>query len=406
MCDTLCAPGPHGMVFAKNSDRPPGEVQITWPFSRRTSAGCTLRTQYLSIGDTGAHAALLSCPTWLWGAEHGVNEHGLAIGNERVSTTHDAKAAPAALIGMDIVRLALERARSADEAVEVITGLLETYGQGGIADAAHQDAYDSSFLIADPSQAFVVETAGKDYAVAPFPTGVAISNRLMLGTEWTRASDGVATGEDFDRFRDHGENTEFADVRLAASRRFLADSGPGGLTAAATVAHLRDHGSGPWGAPGTLGPVEPPPGRVGPHSSGVTVCMHVRDVVVTTASMIAELPRAVADGAPVRVFVAAGSPCTSIYVPAFPRTADGPPPFVPPELSGQDLWEAADALRSVVEADPEALPVLRETLTPVEDELWAEADDVLERPDLWAQVGASWGTRALHAVRSCIPSSA
>ena len=169
MCDTLCAPGRRGMVFAKNSDRPPGEVQITWPFGRRASAGCTLRTQYLTIGDTGAHAALLSCPTWLWGAEHGVNEHGVAIGNERVSTTHDAAAAPPALIGMDLVRLGLERARTAEEAVEVITGLLATCGQGGIADAAHHEAYDSSFLIADPSEAFVLETAGAEYAVARVP---------------------------------------------------------------------------------------------------------------------------------------------------------------------------------------------------------------------------------------------
>src|SRR5271167_1230643 len=153
MCDTLCGPGPRGMVFAKNSDRPPGEVQIAWPFGRRASAGCTLRTQYVTIGDTGAHAAFLSCPTWLWGAEHGVNEHGVAIGNERVSTTHDAAAAKPALIGMDLVRLGLERSRSAAEAVDVLTGLLETCGQGGIADRAHQEAYDSSFLIADPSEA-------------------------------------------------------------------------------------------------------------------------------------------------------------------------------------------------------------------------------------------------------------
>ena len=106
-----------------------------------------------------------------------------------------------------------------------------------------------------------------------------------------------------------------------------------------------------------------------------------------------------------RVFVAAGSPCASIYVPAFPRTAAGPPPFVPVELSGEDLWHAADALRRLVEADPEALPVLRETLEPVEDELWAEADDVLEDPSRWAEVGESWGGRALDALRSCIPSS-
>jgi len=258
MCDTLCAPGRRGMVFAKNSDRPPGEVQIAWPFARRTSNGCTLRTQYLSIGDTGAHAAFLSCPTWLWGAEHGVNEHGVAIGNERVSTTHDATSAAPALIGMDLVRLGLERARNAAEAVDVLTGLLETCGQGGIADAAHQEAYDSSFLIADPSQAFVLETAGSDYAVAPFPAGAAISNRITLGAGWTRASSGLAPGDDFDRFRDPKEDTAYADVRLAASRRFLASAASGGLTPAATAAHLRDHGTGPWGAPGTEGPVRSP----------------------------------------------------------------------------------------------------------------------------------------------------
>jgi secernin len=402
MCDTLGAPGPRGMVFAKNSDRPPGEIQIAWPFGRRSSAGCTLRTQYLSIGDTGSHATFLSCPTWLWGAEHGVNEHGVAMGNERVSTTHDAASAKPALIGMDLVRLGLERSRSAAEAVDVTTGLIEAYGQGGIADAAHQEAYDSSFLIADPSHAFVIETAGADYAVASFPAGVAISNRISLGTRWTRASAGLAPGDDFDRFRDHGAETEHADVRLAASRRFLDSAPPGGLTPAATAAHLRDHGTGPWGAPGSEGPVFLPPDRVGSDRRGVSICMHVRGLSATAASMIAELPAALADGAPLRVYVAAGSPCASIYVPAFPRTAAGPPPFVPLELSGEELWHAADTLRQVVEADPTALPVLRETLTPVEDELWAEADDVAEFPARWADVGASWGRRALDTLQSCI----
>jgi hypothetical protein len=130
--------------------------------------------------------------------------------------------------------------------------------------------------------------------------------------------------------------------------------------------------------------------------------MHVRGHSVTAASMIAELPPGLAEGAPLCVYVAAGSPCASIYVPAFPRTAAGPPPFVPFELSGEDLWHAADALRQLVEADPGALAALRETLKPVEDELWAEADDVSEDPARWADVGGSWGARALHALQSCI----
>ena len=411
MCDTLCAPGSSGMVFAKNSDRPPGEVQVAWPFGRRSSAGCTLRTQYLRIGDTGAHATFLSCPTWMWGAEHGVNEHGVAIGNERVATTHDAAAAAPALTGMDLVRLGLERARSAAEAVEVITGLLDVCGQGGVADAAHQEAYDSSFLIADPHGAYILDTAGSDYAVAPFPGGTAVSNRISLGTGWTRASRALRPGDDFDgRFRDATEDTAYADVRLAASRLFLDSAPPGGLTAAAVAAHLRDHGTGPWGAPGAGaggdgGPVVPPPARVGDDSSGVTVCMHVRQLCVTAASMIAELPAALDDGAPLRVFVAAGSPCASIFVPAFPRTADGPPPYVPLELSGQELWHAADAVRRRVEddPDPDVLAEVRATLQPVEDELWADADDVFGEPDRWGATGASWGSRALDALRACIP---
>jgi hypothetical protein len=228
--------------------------------------------------------------------------------------------------------------------------------------------------------------------VARFPAGVAISNRITL--------------DDFEQFRDAEENTAYADVRLAASRRFLAAADSGGLTSAATAAHLRDHGTGEWGAPGTDGPVHEPPRRAGTDGSGVSVCMHVRDLSVTAASMIAELPSDLADGAPLRVFVAPGSPCASIYVPAFPRTAGGPPPYVPFELSGEDLWHAADALRRLVEADPAALPAIRDRLKPVEDELWAEADDVLGDPGRWAEVGGSWGGRALDAVRSCIPSSA
>jgi secernin len=389
MCDTLCGPGVGGMVFAKNSDRPVGEVQLAVPFGRRPTAGCILRTQYLSIGDTGAHAALLSCPTWLWGAEHGVNEFGVAIGNERVATVHDAAQAPPRLIGMDLVRLGLERARSAAEALDILVDLLTTHGQGGIADAAHAEAYDSSFLIADPVQAFVLDTSGTDFAAAPFPRGTAISNRLSVGSDWTRGSPDLGDGDDFGRFRDPDAPTDSADLRLAASRRFLDGqrAGAGGLTPAATAAHLRDHGNGPPGAPG----------------AGAGVCMHLPGRSVTAASLIAVLPPDLAAGAPLRAYVALGSPCVSIYVPAFVRTAAGPPPFVPRELSNEALWWAADALRQRVEADPAAIGAIRHVLDPVEEELWFEAGEIAETPDRWPDVAGSWGGRALAALQSCAP---
>ena len=354
MCDTLCAPGPRGMVFAKNSDRPPGEVQVAWPFGRRASAGCTLRTQYLAIGDTGAHAAFLSCPTWLWGAEHGVNEHGVAIGNERVSTTHDAAAAKPALIGMDLVRLGLERARTAAEAVDVMTGLLEDVRPG-----RHRRRRPPGGL------RLLVPRRRSDRRVRPRHGGLRLRRRALprrhrhLQPHHRSATSGPAPRAASRRATTSGASATpprtpgYADVRLAASRRFLDSVARGGLTAAAIAAHLRDHGTGPWGAPGARRVrSDAPPQGVGDDFSGVSVCMHVRGHSVTAASMIAELPRGIADGAPLRVYVAPGSPCASIYVPAFPRSVAGPPPFVPVELSSEEVWHAADVVRQRVEGDP------------------------------------------------------
>jgi hypothetical protein len=305
---------------------------------------------------------------------------------------------------MDLVRVGLERAKTAEEAVEVMGALLETHGQGGIADAAHQEAYDSSFLVADPDQVFVLDTAGSEHAAASFPAGTAISNRLSLGSEWGIASASLAPGEDFTRRYDAGRDTRYADVRLAASRAFLRAGPPGGLTPAATAAHMRDHGRGPWGAPRARLDAEPvpPPAQVGEDLSGVSVCMHVRDLAVTTSSMIARLPHRAGRDASLRAWVAAGSPCVSVYVPCFPRAASGPPPYVPLELSGDELWNAADRLRRRVEADPGALLEVRRVLDPVEDELWAEADEVADHPSRWAPTGAAWGARALHAMRTAL----
>ena len=109
MCDTLCVPTADGMLFAKNSDRPPNEAQVVESYAARPGGG-SLQTQYLTIPDADAAALVGSRPTWLWGLEHGVNEHGVAIGNEKIWTIDDPRAAPPALIGMDLVRLALERA--------------------------------------------------------------------------------------------------------------------------------------------------------------------------------------------------------------------------------------------------------------------------------------------------------
>src|SRR5712691_7895570 len=200
MCDTLCVRTNGAMLFAKNSDRHPDEAQVVEWHARR-AAGAALRTQYLTIGDPGAHAFLGSRPMWLWGVEHGVNEHGAAIGNEKIWTVDRPREQPPALLGMDLVRLGLERARSADEALTVLTTLLERNGQGGSGEPHRDEPYFSSFLLTDPDGGFVVETSNRTWAARAIGAGAAISNRISLATDWTCASPDVAPGSSFDDYR-------------------------------------------------------------------------------------------------------------------------------------------------------------------------------------------------------------
>jgi secernin len=389
MCDTLCAVGRGRTLFGKNSDRPPGEAQPVRAFPMR-EAGGLVRTQYTELDDPGARAMLGSQPDWLWGFEHGLNEQRVAIGNEAIYTSDDARSAPDELIGMDLVRLGLERSENADDALAVMTQLLERYGQGGVCVEETGERYFSSFLIADPRKAWVLETSGRTWAAKEIEDAAAISNRVTLREDWSRASGDVEPGADFDRWRDPGAPTGHADKRLAASTACLS-RGAAGLGAADLVAHLRHHGERPWGAPGTAASDwSPPPTELLADGTGVTVCMHVRGLSNTTSSIVAELPEDPAR--PLRAWAALGSPCCSLYVPVFP------PLGVPPELGDPRTWAAFAALRDRVEADGDTLGPIREALGPLETELWQEADEAAAGPGAREAFVASVWPRVAEAL--------
>ena len=369
MCDTLCLRTRGGMVFAKNSDRPPDEAQVLLPHAAR-AAGPTLDTQHLRIGDAGAAALVASHPTWLWGAEHGLNEHGVAIGNEKIWTVDDPHAQPAGLLGMDLVRLGLERGRDADDALAVITAALEAHGQGGSGEHGKDEPYFSSFLVVDARGGWTIETSGRTWAARPVDDGTAISNRVSLGADWTRASENVAPGDDFDRWRAPDTPTWIADHRLAATRACVARRSLGAPdgTVADVVATLRDHGRGPWGAPGTAedqSATHPVPALLDAPTEAerVSVCMHVRNYQATTASLVVDLRV----DTPSRAWACLGSPCASVYVPFFP-------PDVPVVLRDPAEWHRFAALRERVETEPDGLEAVRSALGPIERELWDAAD--------------------------------
>jgi secernin len=353
MCDTLCVRTSGAMLFAKNSDRHPDEAQVV-EWHERRAGGDALRTQYLTIDDPGAYAFLGSRPMWLWGVEQGVNEHAVAIGNEKIWTIDRPRDQRPALIGMDLVRLGLERARTADEALTVLTTLLERHGQGGSGEPHRDEPYYSSFLIADPGAGFVLETSNRTWAAKPIGAGAAVSNRISLGTDWTHASADVAPNTDFDSYRRLSMPTVIADPRLAVTRAAVAR---GEVTTPADLARtLRSHGPDRDGS--TL-PVE-----ADADGNGFTVCMHRREMLSqTTASMIAELR----PDAPPRAWVCVGNPCVGVYVPTFGSA-------VAPELADAGTWARFARLRDRVEADPSELAAVQAALTEVERDLWADAE--------------------------------
>jgi secernin len=143
MCDTWIALRDATLdgkvIFAKNSDRPIFDCQplLLRPRQEWTS-GSLIQTGYVTLPQVETtYAHLGSSPYWCWGYEEGMNEWGLAIGNEAIYTRplrdaitqyRQGRPVQPGLLGMDLIRLALERCTHAAQAVELMGQLVETYG--------------------------------------------------------------------------------------------------------------------------------------------------------------------------------------------------------------------------------------------------------------------------------------
>lgn len=355
MCDTMVVPpsSPGGaMLFAKNSDREGDEAQAIEIIPRRTHApGALVHATYLSLPQVYETAALMICrPYWMWGAEMGVNEHGVAIGNEAVFSRLPPGDGPA-LTGMDLVRLGLERARSAEEAAATMILLIERHGQGGNGGHSHRFSYDSAFLIADATSAFVLETAGRHWVLARVTGPRAISNAYSIGSRFDRVSADAKSvardnnwwteGETFDFGAAFGEKLKgwaARGRRRAARARALLSGGVDGPARLMNI--LRDHGP-------TGGRDHWRPGGFLPD----TICAHgnagpARRAAQTTMSLVAVLDRTL----PVIWSTGGSAPCTGLFRPFFIE-AGMPRPEPPPTARADErcLWWRQERLhRSVI----------------------------------------------------------
>jgi secernin len=368
MCDTLIATklaATNGIaVFGKNSDRPPNEGQhIAYFPAARYPLNSRVKCTYIEIPQAEkTNGVLLSKPYWMWGAEMGVNEYGLVIGNEAIYSKVPANKEPA-LLGMDMLRIALERAVTPREAVQIIVDLLEQFGQGGnCASKSDGEAmyYHNSFIMANAVDAWVLETVDKQWAARQIKDVYSISNCLTLGNQFDIASPRLVelavqkgfskSAEKFDYAKDYSDFL-FTNFGKGRARRSMTvnslEQNKGNVSVQSMMETLRHHNDENF---------DPQTTRL----TSVDVCMHAGfgpiHISQSTASMVVHLD----ENTPTIFATGTSAPCTSIFKPIWMDTAStldiGPLPTAKAD-SNSIFWSHERLHRATLLNYPERIKV-------------------------------------------------
>jgi secernin len=341
MCDTIAVVRKDGVWFAKNSDRDANEAQILeWHSGAEHADGAALQCTWVEIPQVRrTNAVLISRPFWMWGAEMGCNEHHVVIGNEAVFTKQ--LYAKSGLTGMDLLRLALERSDTAEQACDVIESLIAEHGQGGGCGHEHRAfTYHNSYIVADPSTAFVLETAGKFTAREQVDGVRTISNGLTIPGFAEKYTDGLRTRVCSARGR------QWRTQIMARKTR----------TELHLFSALRDHGQRYAN-----------PRYRWINGSMIAPCMHAGGVIAasqTTGSWVTFMPR---KGEPRHWATATAAPCTGLFKPI---RIDQPIDLgSPADVADDSLWWRHERFHREVMQNPE---VARDVFVPERNA--AEAD--------------------------------
>lgn len=322
MCDTFIAlpnfTKNGSIIFGKNSDREPNEAQDIVHIQKRKPKEKTLKCTYIAIPQVAeTHEIILSKPFWMWGAEMGANEHGLVIGNEAVFTKIKFKKTNQGLTGMDLLRLALERTKTAKEGLNLITDLMQTYGVdvcGGYKDKNFY--YHNSFIIADKTEAWILETADIHWVAKKVNSFGSISNGLSIETDYDLISENAIDFAQKKGWHKPGEPFNFAKSysnkfmnwasACAIRQHFSAEKGAknkGNFTVSEAIDILKSHHS--------------ESGFLPSNSTTKDICMHATGLLSpshTVGSMVVE----VRPNAPSTIWITGTSnPCLSLFKPVY-----------------------------------------------------------------------------------------
>lgn len=377
MCDTLVALPKRtrsgNLILGKNSDREPLEAQAVVHLPRRLTSEKEVQCTYISIPQAKeTFEVILSKPFQMWGAEMGVNEFGLVIGNEAVFTNVKFDKKAVGLTGMDLLRLALERGKTAKEALKTLVTLLNEYGQNACGGYQNQDFYyHNSFLIADPDQAYILETAGKSWAYRQVESLGSISNGLTIGEDYQevhwekepRTIQKLFAGKHLN-FREYFSDLLYTTAGKSKSRQactldFLSKREK--LSVSDFFQGLRQHNH----PEGEFDPKKATTGSICMHATGFT------NPSDTTGSMVAEIRK---DRATTVWLSGTSYPCLSLYLPVYFGTSIDSPVLLPGGNPDESLWWQAKKVHQIILKNYSKLqPDYRKRLDEIQQK-WLEKD--------------------------------
>ena len=355
-------------VLGKNSDRPVFDCQplVRYP-GQKHAPDASVKLEYRTIPQVPeTYATIGSSPYWCWGYEEGINEFGVAIGNEAIftKTFADAVAASKAgkppelgLLGMNLLRLGLERGKTAREALDAISGLVERYGQwgSGVPGMDHETGgYDNSYIIADGKEAWILETVGKRWVAKRVTSGVAaISNQPSIRTKWDLASHDLADyaidkgwwpkakKSEFDFARayiDLKTPLQLSQLRVQRSRQLLCAKENGEVSPSWVMRVLRDHYEDTF-----LG---------GPNFNAalpdfLTLCMHSSPAKFTWGNTASSAVFILPDDRKrlAQMWWTPVTPCTGLYLPVFAASSQLPTVLTTAGRQGKTVTQPPQAKR-------------------------------------------------------------
>ena len=410
-CDTLVltskitASGQN--TLCKNSDRPLGEAQPLCFYER----------------SEGKYAVLGSRPYWMDGFEMGANEKGLFIGNE-AEGSRMPKETEEGITGMAMLRIALEKAATAREAIDVISVLLQEHGQNANAHPTMDRRYENTFILCDPEEAWVMETAGREWAAKKVEDFAAVSNCYQITDDYDLCSEHMEQIVAENHWLRPGEKTNFAKAftapadrqrnSVARMRRMqklvseklygtgAGDNAPAGRLDIKDMQKIfRDHFEGELNEP-----------RFGScYGNFTTICMHALTGGIDSSQTSASMIMSCDTRWKYKFLWAAGLPCLSVYIPLYWVDPEKKPMKIPECMSlggekydPESLWWTMEHLSALVSMDEEqfGMPV-RESLRKLERGFEAQALEAEEEAEEMIDCGNKLGAakRLNQLTESC-----